>query len=81
MKTILDPRRTPIHLSFLWDTVGKTIALPDDTTTRVESWAKALLANKKTTQEDLECFVGNLVNTQPAVWKALKCRGATQTAG
>ena len=36
----------------------------------MESWAKKLLANKKTTQEDLECLVGILVSTQPAVWKA-----------
>ena len=52
------------------DTWRETIALPEDKTTRVESWAKRLLANKKTTQEDLECFVGTLVSTQPAVWKA-----------
>ena len=69
-KTILEPTQSPIHLGFLWDTVGRTIALPEDKTTRVESWAKKLLANKKTTQEDLECFVGTLVSTTPAVWKA-----------
>ena len=69
-KTILEPTRTPIHLGFFWDTVGKTISLPEDKTPRVESWDKRLLANKKTTQEDLECFVGILVSTQPAVWMA-----------
>ena len=70
MKTILEPTRTPIHLGFLWDTLRKTIALPEDKTTRVEAWAKKLLAVKKTTQEDLECFVGTLISTTPAVWKA-----------
>ena len=70
VKTILEPTRTPIHLSFLCVTVGMTIALPEDKTTRVESWAKRLLANQKTTQEDLESFVGTLISTQPAVWKA-----------
>ena len=70
VKTILDPGTTPIHLGFLWDTVGKTIALPKDKTTQVESWAKRLLTTKKTTQEDLESFVGTLISTQPAVWKA-----------
>ena len=69
-KTILEPTQSPIHLGFLWDTVGRTIALPKDKTTRVESWAKKLLANKKTTQEDLECFVGTLISTTPAVWRA-----------
>ena len=54
VKTILDPNRTPIHLGFLWDTVGKTIALPKDKTTRVDSWAKRLLTKKKSAQEDLE---------------------------
>ena len=61
VKTILDPSNLPTHLGFLWNTVGKTIALPEDKTTRVESWAKRLLANEKTTQEDLECFVGILI--------------------
>ena len=70
VKTVLDLTRTPIHLGFLWDTMEKTIALPKDKTTRVESWAKRLLANKKTTQEDLECFVGTLISTTPSVWKA-----------
>ena len=70
VKTILDPSNLPTHLGFLWNTVGKTIALPEDKTTRVESWAKRLLANKKTTQGDLECFIGTLVSTTPAVWKA-----------
>ena len=49
VKTILDPSTTPIHLGFLWNTVRKTIALPEDKTTRVESWAGRLLAIKKTT--------------------------------
>ena len=70
VKTILELTRTPIHLGFLWDTLRMTIALPKDKTTRVEAWAKKLLAVKKTTQEDLECFVGTLISTTPAVWKA-----------
>ena len=36
----------------------------------MEAWAKRLLAVNKTTQEDLECFVGTLISTTPAVWKA-----------
>ena len=47
-----------------------TIALPEDKTTRVEAWAKKLLTVKRTIQEDLECFVGTLISTTPAVWKA-----------
>ena len=48
----------------------KTITLPEDKTTWVEAWAKKLLAVNKTTQENLECFVGTLISTTPAVWKA-----------
>ena len=29
VKTISEPSTTPIHLCFLWDTVGMTIALPE----------------------------------------------------
>ena len=70
MKTILNPTRIPLHLGFLWDTSKKNIALPEDKTTWVEAWAKKLLALNKTTQEDLECFVGTLISTTPAVWQA-----------
>ena len=70
VKTILDPTGIPLHLGFLWDTLKKTIALPEDKTTRVEAWAKKLLAVNKTTQENLECFVGTLISTTPAVWQA-----------
>ena len=69
MKTILDPSSTPTHLGFLWDNPRKTITLPEDKTTQVEVWARKLMALKKTTQEDLECFVGTLVSTVPAVWQ------------
>ena len=69
VKIILDPTNTPTHLGFLWDTSRKTIALPEDKTTRVEAWAKDLIAMKETTQETLECFVGTLVSTVPAVSK------------
>ena len=34
----------------------------------MEAWAKKLMALKKTTQEDPECFVGTLVSTVLAVW-------------
>ena len=67
---MLDPSSTPTHLGFLWDTLRKTVTLPKDKTTRVEAWAKKLLAHNKTTQENLECFVGTHINTTPAVWKA-----------
>ena len=70
VKIILEPNRTPIYLSFPWDTLRNTIALPKDKTTRVEARAKKLLAVKKTTQENLECFMGTLISTTPAVWKA-----------
>ena len=70
VKTILDPTRIPLHLGFLWDTLKKTIALPEDKTTWVEAWAKKLMALNKTTQDDLECLVGTLVSTAPAVWQA-----------
>ena len=70
VKTILEPTRIPLHFGFLWDTLWKTIALPEDKTTRVEAWAKKLLAVNKTTQENLECFVGTLISTTPAVWQA-----------
>ena len=54
VKTILDPTNTPTHLGFLWDTSRKTITLPEDKTTRVEAWAKYLMALNETTQETLE---------------------------
>ena len=67
---ISDPTGIPLHLGFLWNTLKETIALPEDKTTQVEAWVKKLLAVNKTTQEDLECFVGTLISTTPAVWKA-----------
>ena len=66
----MEPTVKPLHLGFLWDTLEKTIALPKDKTTQVEAWAKKLLAVNKTTQENLECFVGTLISTTPAVWQA-----------
>ena len=47
----------------------KTIALPEDKTTRVEAWAQKLLAVDTTTQENLECFEGTIISTTPAVWQ------------
>ena len=70
VKTILELTGIPLHLNFLWDTFRMTIALPNDKTTSVEAWAKKLLTVKKTTQESRECFVGTLISTTPAVWKA-----------
>ena len=67
---MLDPSSTPTHLGFLWDTSRKTITLPEDKTTQMEAWAKKLMALEGTTQEDLECFVGTLISTTPAVWQA-----------
>ena len=69
VKTILDPTSIPLHLEFLWDTSNKTVALPEDKTIRVEAWAKDLMALNKTTQGNLECFMGTLVSTVPAVWQ------------
>ena len=69
MKTLLDPTQTPIHLGFLWDTMGETITLPEDKTTGIEAWAQKLLAANFSTQENLECFLGTLIRTVPAVWK------------
>ena len=67
VKTNLEPTRTPIHLGFIWDTLRKTIALHEDKTNRVEAWTKKLFAIKKTTRENLDCFVGTLINTTPTV--------------
>ena len=46
VKTILEQTRIPLHLGFLWNTLEKTITLPEDKTTRVEAWAKDLMALK-----------------------------------
>ena len=70
MKTILEPTTIPLHPGFLWITLRMTIPLPEDKTTRVEAWAKKLYTVKETTQKDLESFVGTLISTIPAVWKA-----------
>ena len=69
-KTFLDPLRTPIHLGFLWDTREGTIALPEDKTTRVETWTQQLIATGSVTQEGLECLVGTLISCTPAVWQS-----------
>ena len=69
VNTILDPTSIPTQLGFLWNTLRKTITLPEDKTTRVEARAKQLMTADETTQETLECFVGTLVSTVPAVWK------------
>ena len=79
VKTILEPTLIPLHLSFLWDTMEKTIALPEDKTNRVEAEAKKLLTVNKTTQENLECLVGTLISTTPAVWQApLSLQGSSK---
>ena len=70
VKTILEPTGIPLHLGFLWDTLRKTIALPEDKITQVEAWAKKLITANKSTQENLECFVGTLFSTTCAIWKA-----------
>ena len=70
VKTILEPTGIPLHLGFLWNTLEKTITLPEDKTTRVEAWAKKLLAVNITTQENLEFFVGTLISTTTAVGQA-----------
>jgi len=55
------------NLSFIWDTLSKTIAFGEEKTNRVEAWTKKLFTIKKTTQENLDCFVGTLINTTPTV--------------
>ena len=70
VKTFFDPPWAPIHLCFLWDTLEGTVALPEDKTTQVETWAKKLLVAGSTTQEELESFVGTLISTPMVVWKA-----------
>ena len=50
VKTFLEPNGIPLHLGFLWDTLRKTITLPEDKTTWVEAWARKLLTVNKTTQ-------------------------------
>ena len=59
---------------------GKTIALPEDKTTRVEAWAQKLLKVDTTIQENLECFVGTLISTTPAVEQGSLHYRALQTA-
>ena len=66
----MDPTWIPIYLGFLWDTLEGTVALPEDRTTRVETWNKKLLVLESSTQEDLESLVGTLINTNTTVWKA-----------
>ena len=63
------PQEYTSLFGFLWDTSKKTITLPKNKTTRVEAWAKKLIAVNKTTLENLECFMGTLISTTPAVWK------------
>ena len=48
----------------------KSIAFPEDKTTTLEAWAKKLLYEKKTTQDNMEFIVGTLISTTPTVWKA-----------
>ena len=69
VKTILEPTRIPLHLGFLWDTMGKTITLPEDKTTRVEAQSQKLLIVDTSAQESLECFMGTLISTTLAVWQ------------
>ena len=80
VKTILESTQILLHLGFLWDTMGKTITLPEDKITQVEAWAQKLLTVDTTTQENLECFVGTLISTTPAVWQGPLHYRALQTA-
>ena len=45
--------RTLTHHGFLWDTSEGTIALSEDKTTQVETWAKKLLAARSSTHGNL----------------------------
>ena len=76
----MDPTRILIYLWFFWNTFEGTIALSEDKTTKVDIWAKKLLAIGFNTQEDLESLVGTLISTHTAVWKApLKLRHLLRT--
>ena len=79
VKTILEPTGIPLHFGFLWATLEKNITLPEDKTTQVEAWANKLLAVNKTPQDNLECFVGTLISTTPAVWQTPLHYRALQT--
>ena len=40
-KTVLVPTQTPLHLGFLFNSVDKTIAIPEDKITRLVNWVKS----------------------------------------
>ena len=44
--------------------------MPGDKSPRVKTWVKKLLVAGSITEEDLEYFVGTLINTQTAIRKA-----------
>ena len=65
-KTFLEPTQTHVHLGFLFDSINKTIAIPEDKITKLVTWVKSLLASAVTTQAQLESLVGTLVSVVPA---------------
>ena len=42
-KTFIDPIWTLIYFDFYWDSMEGTLALPEDKTTRMETWTKKFL--------------------------------------
>ena len=65
-KTILEPTQTPVHLGFLFNSLNKTIAIPEDRIVRLVAWTKSLLASPVTSQAQLESLVGTIVSVLPA---------------
>ena len=65
-KTILEPTQTPVHLGFLFNSLNKTIAIPEDKIVRLVTWTKSLLASPVATQMQLESLVGMMVSVLPA---------------
>lgn len=50
MKTLLDPTKTHIYLGFLWNTIERNIAIPEEKTTTFDNWTKLLIARGSTNQ-------------------------------
>ena len=65
-KTILEPTQTPIHLGFLFNSLNKIIAIPEDKIMRLVTWTKSLLASPVTSQAQLESLVGTMISVMPA---------------
>ena len=65
-KTILEPTQTHVHLGFLFNSLNKTIAIPEDKIVRLVTWTKSLLASPVAMQAQLKSLVGTMVLVVPA---------------